>query len=105
MKREPIKTLSGCIQQIIIEDKLDEGLLRVRVFDAWESVVFAMTSRFLTKEQASTLTISKFYKDKILTCKLNSSVVRSQLTMARPQIVKQMNTLLKGNYISQIIIS
>lgn len=105
MKREQFKSLGSCLKEFVSNENLEEGLLRVRVFSAWDSVVYDLTSKFLTREQASTITVNRFYKDKVLTCKLNSSVVRNQLTMAKPQIIKQMNSLLRGNYINMIILN
>ena len=105
MKREPFKSLSSCLKEIISSEHLDEGLLRVRIFNAWDSVVYDMTSKFLGPEQSKTLTSSKFYQNQTLTCKITSSVVRNQLSMAKPQIIRQMNHILKGQYISRIILN
>ena len=105
MKREPFKLLGSCLKETVETEKLDEGLLRVRVFNAWECVVYDLTSRYLTREQAATMTSGKFYKDKTLSCKITSSVVRNQLSMAKPQILRQMNKMLKGQYVNQIILN
>ncbi len=93
------------MKEMVETEKLDEGLLRVRIFNAWDSVVFNLTSRYLTHEQAMTMTSNKYYKDKVLTCKITSSVVRNQLSMAKPQIIKQMNKVLNGVYINQIVLN
>jgi len=94
MRREPAKLISEVIGNYIKEDHLEAGLLMARVFEAWEIVSGS-------KEYTS----RKFYKDKVLTCTISSSVVRTTLRYNLESYKNQINTLLQGNYVERIVLS
>ena len=96
MQRNNAKKLGDLLANYVKEDGLEDGLLRVRIFETWDLIV---------GPQAASLTGKKFYKDKNLYCKINSSVFRSQLYFQTDAIIKKMNSLLQGNYIDKIILS
>ena len=95
MKRENTQLISVIIQEFIKEAQLEEGLLRVKIFKVWDLVV---------GEGGARATTNKFFRDGILYCTINSSMVRTQLYYRRDDIVAQMNKMLSGNYVSKLIL-
>lgn len=95
MKRENTQLIKDVLQEFIKEERLEDGLQRVRIFGAWDLVVGDAGARATT---------SKFFRDGILYCTINSSIIRTQLYYRKEEIVQQMNKMLNGNLISKIIL-
>ena len=95
MKRENTQLISVIIKEYIKEAQLEDGLLRVKIFKVWDLIV---------GETGSRATTNKFFKDGILYCTVNSSMIRTQLYYRSEDIVAQMNKMLSGNYVSKIIL-
>ena len=95
MKRENAKRLEVLIEQFVRSEGLADGLLRVRIFEAWDIVVGADAAR---------CTGNKFFKDGKLFCTIDSSVIRSQLWFQRDTIKKEINSLLSGGHVKEIIL-
>ncbi len=95
MKRENTQLISAIIKEYIKEAQLEDGLLRVKIFKVWDLVVGEVGTRATT---------NKFFKDGILYCTINSSMLRTQLYYRKDDIVAQMNKMLSGNYVSKLIL-
>ena len=95
MKRENTQLISVIIKEYIKEAQLEDGLLRVKIFQVWDLIV---------GETGSRETTNKFFKDGILYCTVNSSMIRTQLYYRSEDIVAQMNKMLSGNYVSKLIL-
>ena len=95
MKRENAKKLEVLIEQFVRNEGLSEGLLRVRIFEAWDIVVGG---------DAAKCTGNKFFKDGKLFCSIGSSVIRSQLWFQRDTIRDDINSLLSGDHVKEIIL-
>ncbi len=95
MKRENTQLISVIIKEYIKEAQLEDGLLRVKIFKVWDLIV---------GETGSRATTNKFFKDGILYCTVNSSMIRTQLYYRSEDIVAQMNKMLSGNYVSKLIL-
>ena len=95
MKRENTQLISVIIKEYIKEAQLEDGLLRVKIFKVWDLIV---------GETGSRATTNKFFKDGILYCTINSSMIRTQLYYRSEDIVAQMNKMLSGNYVSKLIL-
>ena len=93
MQRVPTKSIADAIALFIKENHLEEGLIRARVSNAWDKVLG--DPRY---------TSSKFYKDKVLTCRMASSVVRQQVRFNLESYRVQLNTLLGGEFVEKIIL-
>ena len=93
MQRVPTKSIADAIALFIRENHLEEGLLRARVANAWDAAV-----------GNPAYTSSTFYKDKVLTCRMTSSVVRQQARFRLESYRQQINTLLGGEYVEKIIL-
>ncbi len=88
MKRENTQLISEILKEFIKEEHLEEGLERVRVFQAWDLVVGATGAK---------ATSNKFFRDGILYCTISSSIVRTQLYYQKDAIVAQLNKLLNNS--------
>ena len=95
MKRENAKKLEVLIEQFVRSEGLSEGLLRVRIFEAWDIVVGTDVAK---------CTGNKFFKDGKLFCSIGSSVIRSQLWFQRDTIRDDINSLLSGDHVKEIIL-
>ena len=95
MKRENTQLIKDVLQEFIKEERLEDGLQRVRIFGAWDLVVGAAGARATT---------SKFFRDGILYCTINSSIVRTQLYYRKEDIALQMNKMLNDSLVSKIIL-
>lgn len=95
MKRENTQLISAVIKEFIREERLEEGLRRVRIFQTWDIVV---------GEAGARATISKFYRDGVLYCTINSSIVRTQLYYRKEDIIAHMNSLLSAPLITRLIL-
>jgi len=94
MRREPARNICEVISQYVKEDHLEDGLLSARIFEAWDIV-----------SGSADYTSKKIYKDKVLTCRISSSVVRTTLRYNLESYRNQLNTILQGNYVEKIILS
>lgn len=95
MKRENTQLIRDVLQEFIKEEHLEDGLQRVRIFGAWDIVVGDAGARATT---------NKFFRDGILYCTINSSIIRTQLYYRKEEIVHQMNKMLNDNVVSKIVL-
>lgn len=95
MKRENTQLISAIIKEFIREEHLEEGLQRVRIFQAWDIVV---------GEAGSKVTTNKFFKDGILYCTISSSIVRTQLYYRKEDIITQINNLLSTTAVKKLVL-
>ncbi len=95
MKRENTQLIKDVLQEFIKEERLEDGLQRVRIFGAWDLVVGDAGARATT---------NKFFRDGILYCTINSSIVRTQLYYRKEDIAHQMNKMLNDSLVSKIIL-
>lgn len=95
MKRENTQLISAVLKEFIKEEQLEDGLQRVRIFRVWDLVV---------GESGARATANKFFKDGILYCTVNSSIIRTQLYYRKEDIILQMNKLLQDNIIQKLIL-
>ena len=95
MKRENTQLISAILQEFIKEEQLEEGLNRVRLFNVWNLIVGEVGAR---------ATSNKFFKDGILYCTVNSSIIRTQLYYRKEDIVAQMNKMLNGEIVKKLIL-
>lgn len=106
MKRQNTKSMKEVMSQFVDEFGLSEGLLRLRVFEAWDLIMVEQTAPFVkSSEESKSLTISRYFYDGVLTCKIMSSVVRMQLSFQIPNLIKKINSLLQGEYVQKIILT
>lgn len=95
MKRENTQLISAILKEFIKEEQLEDGLNRVRLFNVWNLIVGEVGARATT---------NKFFRDGILYCTINSSIVRTQLYYRKEDIVAQMNKMLNGDIVKKLIL-
>ena len=79
MRRDPSKSIAEVIKAYIAEAHLEEGLFRVKVYDAWDKVIALRIAPYAANGDVKALTLSKSFADGVLRCTMASSVVRSSL--------------------------
>lgn len=91
IRRKEAVGMEALVADYIKEMKLEAGLNRHRVFEAWDVV-----------SGASGYTVDKFYRNGVLYCTIASSVLRNQLYFQRSILIDRMNQYLEsdGGFIS-----
>ena len=95
MKRENTQLIKAIIEEFIKEERLEEGLGRARLFKAWDLVV---------GEVGTKATTNKYFKDGVLYCTINSSIIRTQMYYRKEDIMAHMNKMLNGTIVTKIIL-
>jgi hypothetical protein len=95
MKRENTQLIKAIIEEIIKEERLEEGLSRARLFKAWDLVV---------GETGANATTNKYFKDGVLYCTVNSSILRTQMYYRKEDIIAHMNKMLNGTIVTKLIL-
>lgn len=95
MKRENTQLIKDILQEFIKEEHLEDGLQRLKIFKVWDLVV---------GEAGARATSNKFFRDGVLYCTINSSIIRTQLYYRKDDIALQMNKMLNDNIVSKIIL-
>ena len=95
MKRENTQLIKAIIEEFIKEERLEEGLNRTRLFKAWDLVV---------GEIGAKATPNKFFKDGVLYCTINSSMIRTQMYYRKEDIIAHMNKMLNGPTVTKLIL-
>ncbi len=95
MKRENTRLISAIIEEFIKEERLEEGLNRTRLFRAWDIVV---------GENGARATSNKFFREGVLYCTINSSIMRTQMYYNRENIIAQLNKMLNGTVVNKLIL-
>ena len=86
IRRKEAVGMEALIADYIKEMKLEAGLNRQRVFEAWDTV-----------SGAAAYTVDRFYRDGVLYCTIGSSVVRNQLYFQRNILMERMNRYLESD--------
>ncbi|MBR0500679.1 MAG: DUF721 domain-containing protein [Bacteroidales bacterium] len=95
MNRKSTRSIGEVISSYVKEAHLEEGLLRARIFDAWDR----MKSGTIV---LGACTSYHSFRDGVLTCRINSSVVRSHLQMQSGLLLARLNESLGGEYVKQL---
>ena len=95
MKRQSTRSIGEVISAYVEEAHLEEGLLKARIFDAWDR----MTVGTLV---LGGCTSHHSFRGGVLSCRISSSVVRSHLQMQAGLLVARLNGSLGGEYVKQL---
>lgn len=104
MKRSNTRLISDVLKELIVEDHLEEGLQRVHIFDAWETVICELAAPAMGPEDAARLTSRKFFRDGVLTCTISSSTVRAQLRFQLDSLREKVNARLGSEVVTKIVL-
>ena len=95
MKRTWERSIRDLIQQSFNENKLNDGLDKVRVKSIWKEVCGTYIANATTDIYIDS---SKLFVS------VNSSIIRSELSLIRSELVKRINTNLGRKFINEIIL-
>lgn len=93
MFRRDVLTLSDILQRCLRQNGLETPLMQKRLIDSWPKVVGETVSRY---------TGEKFIKNQTLFVKILNPALRSNLSMMRSRLVKNLNVEVGGNVIADI---
>jgi len=95
MKREKTKSIGEAIAAYVQESNLGEGLLQARLFAAWDAMKVGQVA-------LHDYTSRHTFRDGVLTCKMNSSVVRAHLQFQLEAIRTELNARMGDEIVKQI---
>jgi len=84
MRRSNTETLGTAIQRFLKSEGIDKKLREVKVVRQWEDIIGRSVAR---------ATESIAIRNGVLHVKLNSPIVRQELSMIKSEIVKRMNQM------------
>lgn len=96
MKRSNDISLGDAIRDFLSSYHLDEKLLEKQLMLSWEKVMGKMVSQHTTR-----LNISK----KVLYIKVDSAALRNELSFAKENIRKALNSEVKSEVIREVVIN
>ncbi len=95
MRRQRVVKLGDLFGEYLKKEGLEDGILRMKIFEAWDEVV---------GEKLSSYTMDKFFKDGKLFCRISSSAARNTLFMQRVEIVNKINKKLEIDIVKILIL-
>lgn len=105
MRRKEFKTIGDYLNDFVTTPFFSAGLQTVKVFDAWDKVLTDKLFPYMQKEEVLNFTLNKFFKNGVLSCKISSSVVRSQMMMQKEMIISAINIILGEDVVKTIKLS
>ena len=93
MDRKKTASFGEALERYLADTPLADGLREGRVCAAWDTAVGPSVAGF---------TLSRKYANGVLTVRLGSSVLRSQLNMSKETIRARINEILGSDLVSQI---
>ena len=102
MKRQNLVMIGDLVREFVAQKPFDEGLQRCRIFEAWDAQVAEVAGCSL--QEASALTLNKFYKDRTLTCKMASSMLRMHFQMQMESLLPRLNARLSEPLVDKIVL-
>lgn len=94
LRRQKTDILSNLLKGYIKEMELEDGLLKVRIYQTWNLIV---------GERVSKATVAKSFYGGVLYCNINSSTLRTQLYYRKDDIIAQINKMLNEHVVSNIV--
>lgn len=95
MDKQPTLLLSQVLKDFVRKQGLSGELLRMEIFSAWDDVAGLNIAKATT---------NKFFKDGILYCTINSSVIRNSTYYQLDGILRRLNELLPDAKVKKIIL-
>ena len=94
MKRNDTEKLDDVIMQLLRQEGLETPLNQYRLIDSWKDVVGPVIFRHTT---------NIYIKNQTLYVQLSSSVIRQELQMGRELLIKNLNSRVGAQVITNII--
>lgn len=84
---------------------LGEGLRTARVFAAWDAVMADFAGPSMPAAEVAALTSAKSFKEGVLTCRMTSSLVRTQLRFQIEAVRSRLNAKLGEECVRKIVLN
>ncbi|MBR4660534.1 MAG: DUF721 domain-containing protein [Bacteroidales bacterium] len=104
MQQSNTKCIGDLLRKMVKEEHWDEGLMKVRIFATWDELLCGMTIPPMPLEEAAAQTTMKKFEGRVLTCRMRSSVMRTQLQFQAVSLRRQINERLGGQYVERIVL-
>ncbi|MCD8193829.1 MAG: DUF721 domain-containing protein [Tannerellaceae bacterium] len=96
MKRRNTQTLGEVLRDFFEDNtELYEKIIEIRIQRAWGEVLGSMVLQY---------TRNLYVKDKVLHVSLSSSVLRSELLLCKPRLVKSLNEYVGAQALTDIVL-
>lgn len=95
-RQREFHSIEELMKDVIKENKLDKGMTRMAVVEAWKKLMGKGVMSYTNKVEL---------QGKTLIVQLSSSVLREELSYGKDKIIKMMNEELKTPLISKILLS
>ncbi|MFZ5939616.1 MAG: DUF721 domain-containing protein [Bacteroidota bacterium] len=95
MERKEIRKVGSLLDEFVRANKLEKGLAEYRLKKAWYELLGTAVGRN---------TASLYIRNRKLFVSLRSSVVRNELNMIRPQIVRKLNEACGYDLIDDLVL-
>lgn len=96
--------IGDLVREFVAQKPIEEGLLRCRVYEAWDALMAEALSGSRSAKEAAKLTLRKYYADGTLTCKMASSMVRMHLQMEAEALRLRLNDRLGEPLVTKIVL-
>ncbi len=94
MRRKDTQPLSAVLNEILKNQQLDGKLSEVRLLKAWDNVLGKNINAYIKE---------KYIRNNVLFVQVNSAVLRSELSMARQQLIETLNNSVGNTVITDIV--
>lgn len=95
MERKKEKKIGSLLDDFVRANNLQQGLAEYRITKAWGT---------LLGKSVAMATKSLYVKDRKLFVKIHSSVMRNELTMIKPDIIRRLNESAGTDVIDDVVI-
>lgn len=89
------KNIGRLITEALFENNLEAGVNDARIVDAWNKLIGENLRRQIDKV---------FVRNKVLYVDVSNGALRHELYFQRTKICNAINTLLKGDYLKEIVL-
>jgi len=95
MRRSDTTSIKDLIKLCIVENKLEDGIDKVRVKSVWKNVAGYYIYNATTDIYVS---------NKSLIVSVNSSILRSEILLIKNELIKRINREIGRDFISEIVL-
>ena len=104
MKYGQARQIGDLLTEYARKKNWDESFFRIRLFAVWDELMCDVTVPPIPLEEAARITSSKQYKDRVLTCRITSSVMRAQLQFGMPRLRAELNRRMGTPCVDRIVL-
>jgi hypothetical protein len=94
-RKNDILNFSQALNEFVSDNKLDEGLDKVKIYDAWKTEMGSGVNNYTTAIE---------FKRDTLYIQLSSSVLREELSYGKEKIIKMLNEAIGKTLITKLVL-